>query len=113
MEGQGLWETISSTESKGGPEYQRQGTEEGESDHQLFSLLSWFSKFGILFLKIIQGLLMELKKWSHFNLIIVNLFFGTLCTCDGKLNVNSFILVGYVCGKEGFGISIPCSHCDK
>ena len=49
MEGQGLWETISSTESKGGPEYQRQGTEEGESDHQLFSLLSWFSKFGILF----------------------------------------------------------------
>ena len=25
MEGQGLWETISSTESKGGPEYQRQG----------------------------------------------------------------------------------------
>ena len=100
MEGQGLWETISSTESKGGPEYQRQGTEEGESDHQLF-------------LKIIQGLIMELKKWSHFNLIIVNLFFGTLCTCDGKLNVKSFILVGYVCGKEGFGISIPCSHCDK
>ena len=37
MEGQGLWETISSTESKGGPEYQRQGTEEGESDFQLFS----------------------------------------------------------------------------
>ena len=56
MEGQGLWETISSTESKGGPEYQRQGTEEGESDHQLFPLLSWFSKFGILFKKSYRAL---------------------------------------------------------
>ena len=82
MEGQGLWETISSTESKGGPEYQRQGTEEGESD--FFPSCLGFPCLEFFFKKIIQGLIMELKKWSHFNLIIVNLFFGMLCTCEGK-----------------------------
>ena len=40
LEGQSLWETLSSTQSKRGPEIncQREGTEEGESQNNLASL---------------------------------------------------------------------------